>query len=66
MVYMDIPGLQEDHILVDVQGNILTVSGERKSDDVDEGKDHHYYRREIFYGEFHKNLNTFCHAENIN
>jgi HSP20 family protein len=50
----DLPGLSEDDVSIELEDNVLTISGERKSehDDRKEG----YYRVERAYGTFARSL----------
>ena len=52
IVKADIPGLTKDDIEVTVEGNILTVKGEKKHEDKIKEKD--FVREERFYGAFHR------------
>ncbi len=50
----DVPGVKKEDINIDVQGNLLTVSGERKSEgDVN---DEHGLRHERSYGKFERSF----------
>lgn len=50
----DLPGLNEDDVKIEVEDNVLTISGERKS----EREDHKegYYRVERAFGSFRRSL----------
>jgi HSP20 family protein len=50
----DLPGLSEDDVKIEVEDNVLTISGERKSEH-EERKDG-YYRFERAYGAFRRTL----------
>ena len=50
----DLPGLSEDDVTIEFEGNVLTVSGERKSER--EHRGHGYYRVERSYGSFRRSL----------
>jgi HSP20 family protein len=50
----ELPGLDEKDIDISVNNNILTISGKKESDKVDEQSS--YYRRERSYGEFHRSI----------
>jgi HSP20 family protein len=50
----DLPGLSEDDVHIDVEGDVLTVSGERKSERED--KSEGYVRVERSYGAFGRSL----------
>lgn len=46
----DLPGLKEDEINIELEDNVLTVSGQRERKD--ERKGDNYYRRERRFGQF--------------
>jgi HSP20 family protein len=50
----DLPGLSEDDVKIELQGNALTVSGERKAEH--DGDDAGYYRLERGWGSFARSL----------
>ena len=50
----DLPGLRKEDISITVDGNILTIRGERKSETEKKEKD--YHRAERFYGVFERSL----------
>jgi HSP20 family protein len=50
----ELPGVDKDKITIDVNGRVLTVKGERISDD--EVKEDNYYRRERSYGRFERSF----------
>lgn len=50
----DLPGLTEQDVNIELDGNVLTVSGERKSEHEDKSKG--YYRYERSYGSFSRRL----------
>jgi HSP20 family protein len=53
-LYADLPGLSRDDIKVDIEGDTVTIQGERKSamEDRQEG----YYRSERSYGSFYRTI----------
>lgn len=53
-VRIDLPGLQKDDIAVEVRGNELSISGQRRSQG--EHREGRYYRAERSYGSFCRNL----------
>ena len=53
-VRIDLPGLQKDDITVEVRGNELSISGQRRSQA--EHREGRYYRAERSYGSFCRNL----------
>lgn len=52
VVKADLPGLNKDEIVVSIQENILTISGEKKRES--KIKEDDYFREERFYGSFHR------------
>lgn len=52
VIKADLPGLKKEDITINVEGNVLCIAGERKTDD--EVKKENYYRRERSYGMFRR------------
>ncbi len=50
----DLPGLGEDDVAIEVQDNVLTISGSREAED--ERKEQGWYRLERSYGSFSRSL----------
>lgn len=50
----DLPGLGEEDVSIEVQDNVLTISGERKAEQ--ERKEKGWYRLERSYGRFSRSL----------
>src|SRR4051795_6478825 len=50
----DLPGLSEDDVSIEVQDNVLTISGERKAET--ERKEKGWYRLERSFGRFSRSL----------
>lgn len=50
VIKADLPGLKKEDISINIEDNVLSVSGERKTED--EVKKENYYRRERSYGMF--------------
>jgi HSP20 family protein len=50
----DLPGVGEDDVAIEVQDNVLTVSGERKAES--ERKERGWYRLERSFGRFSRSL----------
>jgi HSP20 family protein len=50
----DLPGISEDDIEIEIKDNVLTVSGERKSEREDKGEG--YHRVERSFGRFSRSL----------
>lgn len=50
----EMPGVHPDNIDIDVTGDALSISGERKPDEV--AKEAHYHRRERSYGSFSRTI----------
>jgi HSP20 family protein len=53
-VHAEIPGMESKNIEVSVQGNMLTIRGERKQESIDENKE--VYRSERSYGTFERSI----------
>lgn len=54
VVKAELPGMTKDDIQISLNDNILTIKGEKKKEEEDEGKD--YYRSERVYGAFVRSL----------
>ncbi len=50
VIKAELPGLEKKDISLDLQNGVLTLKGERKSEN--EVKEDNYYRREMSYGKF--------------
>lgn len=50
VIKAELPGLEKKDISLDLQNGVLTLKGERKSEN--EVKEENYYRREMSYGKF--------------
>lgn len=50
----DLPGMSEDDVAIEIKENVLTVSGERRSEH--EHKDESFYRAERAFGGFSRSL----------
>ncbi|MCC6219646.1 MAG: Hsp20/alpha crystallin family protein [Deltaproteobacteria bacterium] len=53
-VTMEVPGIDPEHIDISVTGNTLTVSGEKREEKEDKGKD--FYHTERHYGSFKRTV----------
>jgi HSP20 family protein len=51
----DLPGMNEDDVDVEIKDNVLTVSGERRSENEEKGEG--YHRVERAFGSFSRSLN---------
>ena len=54
VISAEMPGVHPDDIDIDVTGDALSISGERKPDEV--AKDANYHRRERSYGSFSRTI----------
>jgi HSP20 family protein len=54
VVKAQMPGVNKDHLQVDVTDDVLTLKGEMKEEETKEEK--HYYRREFRYGAFARSI----------
>ena len=59
-IEIDLPGMKKEDISVDLNNNILTISGERKTKN--EVKKEDYYKMESSYGKFQR---SFSIPENV-
>jgi HSP20 family protein len=50
VVKAELPGMSKDDIQISITDNVLTIKGEKKKQEADEGQD--YYRAERVYGSF--------------
>jgi HSP20 family protein len=50
----DLPGMSEDDVDIEIKDNVLTVSGERKSENEEKGEG--YHRVERAFGRFSRSL----------
>jgi len=55
LVKAEIPGMKAEDIDISVQGNVLTISGEKKESKEDKGEE--YYHVERRYGTFRRDVN---------
>jgi HSP20 family protein len=53
-VEVDLPGIKKDDVDISVDGNVLTITGERKVKD--ETKEEDYYKVESKYGKFSRSF----------
>ena len=54
VIKAEIPGVSKDDIHVDLKGRVLTLKGERKTEN--EVKEDRFYRREMSYGRFERSF----------
>lgn len=54
LITAEIPGVSKDDLEINVTGDTLTITGERKQDELPEGA--RYHRRERSYGKFNRNI----------
>ncbi len=55
IIEAELPGIKKEDLFVDTKGKLVTLGGERKSDD--RVKDENCYRRERRYGKFERTFN---------
>ncbi|MDX1403284.1 MAG: Hsp20/alpha crystallin family protein [Woeseiaceae bacterium] len=53
-ISIELPGMDEKDVDITLSGRLLTIRGEKKEDEKDDGKD--YYRRERRFGSFRRTL----------
>lgn len=61
-IHAELPGVPKESVKVTIDKNMLTLSGERKSEINEDDKDKQYHRRERMYGKF---MRTFELPENV-
>lgn len=54
IVHMDLPGISKKDVKVNIEDNMLTISGERKVDETEKGEN--FYRRERAHGSFYRSF----------
>ena len=54
VVHADLPGVKPEEVKIEVEDDILTVSGEHRESTEQKGR--HYMRRERRYGSFHRSM----------
>jgi HSP20 family protein len=54
VIQADLPGVEKEHVSVEVKDNILTIQGERRDDST--AGDENYYRRERTCGSFQRSF----------
>eukprot|EP00357_Protocruzia_adherens_P004823 CAMPEP_0115022788 /NCGR_PEP_ID=MMETSP0216-20121206/31822_1 /TAXON_ID=223996 /ORGANISM="Protocruzia adherens, Strain Boccale" /LENGTH=118 /DNA_ID=CAMNT_0002395665 /DNA_START=15 /DNA_END=371 /DNA_ORIENTATION=+ len=55
-ISVEVPGMDKEDIHVDVHGDVLTISGEKRQEDREEGDDHKWHRVERCYGSFSRSI----------
>lgn len=58
IVEMYLPGIEPDHVTINVENHYLHVSGSRE--EKKEKKERHFYRKEIKYGSFERVIPLPC------
>ncbi len=66
VINAELPGLTKEEVSIDLDGRVLTISGERKLSE--EKKEKTFYKRERYYGSFKRafTLPEFTDQEKIN
>jgi HSP20 family protein len=54
VVKAELPGLDAKDVEVSISGNVLTLKGEKKSEEEEKGE--HHYRAERYYGSFQRSF----------
>ncbi|MBO8130695.1 MAG: Hsp20/alpha crystallin family protein [Candidatus Marinimicrobia bacterium] len=64
-VTVELPGVKKDDVKITIKDNMLTISGEKKSEKKEKGKD--YHRSERVYGKFQRTfrLPDMVETENV-
>ncbi|REL33069.1 Hsp20/alpha crystallin family protein [Rhodohalobacter sp. SW132] len=63
-IEVEVPGMKKDDINVDIENNVLTVSGERKHET--EEKERRFHRVETRYGSFSRTFQLPDHVDSEN
>ncbi|MES2781083.1 MAG: Hsp20/alpha crystallin family protein [Bacteroidota bacterium] len=63
-VHLSLPGLKKEDIKIDVNGDMLTISGERKAKS--ESTEEKFHMAESFYGRFSRSFNLPEHVDKQN
>ena len=65
LLSLALPGVRKEDVKLDIQGDVLTITGERKSDKEEKGK--YWLRRETSYGSFQRSfvLPDGLHPEDV-
>lgn len=53
---VELPGLDSKDVKIEIEGNMLTLSGEKRAERVEEGKDKQYYLEERTFGAFQRSF----------
>lgn len=61
VVKLDAPGMKPDDFHIEVRGNVLSITGERKEEK--ESKDKTYYKMERRYGSFARTVTLPCEVD---
>lgn len=56
VIHADLPGIKPEEVKIEVEDDILTVSGEHEERKDEKDKDKHYVRRERRYGSFSRSM----------
>lgn len=62
-IIAELPGMDEDNIDISISDGVLTIKGEKKSEDIDENKDEGYYHSERYFGSFQRSFALPCEIE---
>lgn len=55
-ISLDVPGMSESNLSLEVKNNVLIIKGEKEERNEDKDKDKQYYRTERSYGSFQRTL----------
>ncbi len=58
---LDLPGVKPEEIEIQLNGNMLTISGERKEEQEEKGKTYHRIERRV--GSFSRSVSLPCHVD---
>ena len=60
LIRAELPGVNESDVEISVIGNTLSITGEKKKEEI---KDAEYHRQERYYGKFSRTLTLPFHAD---
>jgi len=56
VITLELPGIDQKNVDIDINGNLLTIKGEKREEKEEEEKDKHYHLSERRYGSFSRSF----------